>query len=221
MTAYDPSEERSGWTALHNCASYGHRECVQLLVRGGSDVNAREEGNWTPLHCAAHRGRTEAVRALLETPGIDVNPKSLESKETPLHRAAVSGSADTTELLLKHGAHVDAVTDCNGESPLHTAADKCDTRVLKLLVAAGADIKLESEDGRTAYDFAEYPWSPEDIIKTRRQSLALEFLRSINAPRGSWKRKARHTARYFAEKGVYMNSQGCLEKLTSQDTMVV
>jgi hypothetical protein len=47
-------------------ARSSHFECVQLLLRAGTDVNVRSKGGVTALHCAAKRGEERYVTMLLK-----------------------------------------------------------------------------------------------------------------------------------------------------------
>lgn len=57
-------DEHKG-TALHLAAEYGDRECMQVLIDAGADLNARDKWGWTPLHWAAHDENAASVRFLL------------------------------------------------------------------------------------------------------------------------------------------------------------
>lgn len=76
---------------------------------------------------------------------------------TPLHFAADRGLAPIAQLLLDHGADVNA-KDADGQSPLHYAAICGRQELCSLLVAAGADVALEDADGATAKDAAPSGW---------------------------------------------------------------
>ena len=63
----DPSEPDPEWggrTPLHIASSCGHKKCVYVLLKAGSDVNARTDTGWTPAHSACETGQ---VREPLET----------------------------------------------------------------------------------------------------------------------------------------------------------
>lgn len=68
---------------------------------------------------------------------------------TALHEASRNGHTEITELLLNHGASVDAVS-LRGRTPLHCAAYKGFVEPVKVLLAHGANYNLHSFDGRTA-----------------------------------------------------------------------
>ena len=66
--------DAAGDTALIAAAKSGQRDCVELLLEGGADVNAPNAlGNWTPLHAAAYEQHAAVVMLLMEhgaDPGV-------------------------------------------------------------------------------------------------------------------------------------------------------
>merc|ERR1712198_775168 len=73
--------------------------------------------------------------------------------QTPLHRAAACGHAQTAEELLARGAQVEKLDGCEGNAPLHLAAAIGHLDVLKTLLDNGADIEAkmaERSGGATA-----------------------------------------------------------------------
>ena len=54
-----------GDTALHKCATYGHRRCAATLVSAMADLNAIGWCGRTPLHEAATNGQTRVAEDLL------------------------------------------------------------------------------------------------------------------------------------------------------------
>lgn len=56
-----------GWTLLHAAAGDGNLATVDMLLRRGLDVNAREQGdNTVPMHWAAAAGKLDVVRRLAD-----------------------------------------------------------------------------------------------------------------------------------------------------------
>jgi len=72
---------------------------------------------------------------------------------TPLHYAAAKGQLDVIELLLKHGADVNA-RDKNGYTPLHAAAYYDHADAAGLLIVRGADARVRNNEGKTPLDVA-------------------------------------------------------------------
>jgi uncharacterized protein len=116
----------------------GHWRLCKFLIEQGADVNSADDRTGeTPLHsalCTTDRVAHDRVLEVLLSFGA--NPNAITKNgvetggfmrdartrgETPLHRAAAFGSEATIELLLKHGAKLDA-RDAYGDSPLSWAS---------------------------------------------------------------------------------------------------
>lgn len=67
--------------------------------------------------------------------------------------AAVSGNMNVAKVLIHHGANVHTL-DKEGKSVLMNAALNGFEALVKLLVKKGVSVKLKSEHGKTALDFA-------------------------------------------------------------------
>jgi len=73
---------------------------------------------------------------------------------TPLFYAAAYNFETITDILLMNGADPNA-TDFYGNTPLMCAAkNKSNNNIVYSLLHFGADITLQNEEGKTAYDFA-------------------------------------------------------------------
>lgn len=123
---------------LNGAAFHGHWQLCQFLIEKGADVNRPlDDTGEAPLHaalCTAERLSHDLVVKVLLASGANPNCATKESAETggfmrdcrtkgetPLHRAAAFGSAETIDMLLKAGAKVDA-KDLHGDSPLTWAS---------------------------------------------------------------------------------------------------
>lgn len=62
-----PSRDRA--TALHIAASAGHEECIQLLLKAGSQVGAEDVIGNTPLLEACRSGHMGALNLILQAGG--------------------------------------------------------------------------------------------------------------------------------------------------------
>ncbi len=72
---------------LHLAASSSAVAEVELLLKAGADVNAKNTNGMTPLHGAAQMNPSPAVLEVLLKAGADVNAKN-PGGWTPLHAAA-------------------------------------------------------------------------------------------------------------------------------------
>jgi ankyrin repeat protein len=124
-------------------------EAALALVRlPGTDVNAQNPSGESGLMMAALKGNLAVCTALLER-GAELNRRGW----TPLHYAAAGGSLQIVELLLAHGARIDARAP-NGRTPLMMAAQSADEHVVAALLAAGANVHARERHDATAADLA-------------------------------------------------------------------
>lgn len=98
-------QDRTGETALHIAARFGHDECARVLLKGTPEQKADPElaeksFAWTPLHIAAVDGHL-AVAQLLVDAGADVHRLD-SSGWTAREHAALRGHLPIARLLLAH-----------------------------------------------------------------------------------------------------------------------
>ncbi|MBI3684751.1 MAG: ankyrin repeat domain-containing protein [Acidobacteria bacterium] len=160
-------EDRDGFgiTPLAAAASAGDTRVIRLLMDAGADVNAANLGGFTPLMSAVAMGNLDAVRLMLakgagvnaaNTFGGKVRHGEIALKNlTPLMLAAPFGSPELVKTLLDAGAEIDA-RDSRGMTPLMfaVASETQDLRVVRLLLAKGADVHAKSELGESVLYWA-------------------------------------------------------------------
>lgn len=91
---------------------------------------------------AAKQGNVKKAQALLKK-GADVNAKDTNDGKNPLHWAAANGHKPVVEILLSHGAKVNAF-DVYATS-LHLAADKGHEAVVEVLLKHGAELNAQND----------------------------------------------------------------------------
>lgn len=109
--------------------------------------------------------RYQAVRDAIQQ-GAIVNVRCADSN-TPLHYATAGRSSLVVELLLEHGADVDAVNSA-GETPLIYAIGAIggldtNTPSLRALLDAGADVNARKEFGQSALHVAALSGKPHAL----------------------------------------------------------
>ncbi|PYV08671.1 MAG: hypothetical protein DMG07_25110, partial [Acidobacteria bacterium] len=174
--------------AVHDLAK------TRLLIDRGADVNARSDDGRTPLLIAAGlQGAAPVVKVLIEKGAkLAVKAPGLIGDTTPLAEAAYSGDVAVFQLLLEHGADVNAA----GPAPLALALRgqcmPCVDALLKsmnpalvtpamqlaspplgpalalnLLLAKGGDVNAKDAQGRTMLMLAAASDEiPTEIVKT-------------------------------------------------------
>lgn len=109
---------------------------LMLLSDPEIDVNDPGQIGQTALHIAAANNSINAINALLEH-GAAIDPTDV-NKDTPLSVAVFGGKHDAAALLLESGAQT-RINDHNGMGPIHIAVKRDDAKMLRILLAAGAD----------------------------------------------------------------------------------
>lgn len=138
-------------TPLHAAAASGQVEAVRLLLERGAK-HASTAGGDTPLARAAANGHHDVIRLLLDS-GAGVDGRAGKTGRTALHAAAKACRIDTVKLLLDVGADPNLVGD-EGNA-LGAAANGRRANgpqivpVMKVLIAAGADVNRPGPDGGT------------------------------------------------------------------------
>ena len=214
------------------------------LVAKGALVNARSSGGWTPLMFAARRGNVEMVRFLLEhgasTKVMDkdgrtpllcaVIPRGMlgslgrvENREKcfPVSHGVSTIKTEVLQLLLEHGAAVDAKDEVYGLTALQfclldnywlTPTDKA----VQILLQHGASPKVTTQNGKSLLHLLadEKDYFREKEIEVVR--LLLEHGVPVDAnnktlllylKRGSWTASA-SIVRLFLEHGADVNFIG-------------
>ena len=136
----------TGVTPLQEAAECDDVDIVTSLLEYGVNVDARDVNGRTALYKAVYFNHYEIVRLLLAH-GAKQLPT--QSGMTPLHEAR---SLRVAELLVEHGAAVDAVSD-ELETPLQDAAHYGHVDIVQFLISKGAQMNLSSNYG-TAFDMA-------------------------------------------------------------------
>lgn len=134
-------------------------------LKNGADINKPDAKGWTALDYAIRADSMEGVEFCIKN-GADVNRKiEMYDYATPLHFAAkYSKKPEMIEILVKHGADVNAWDEWTG-TPIHYAAlFNSNPDIIRKMVELGADINIC--DRNTIFDFACTNNSNLEIIKT-------------------------------------------------------
>ena len=94
----------TGYNALHNAIAYDNTACVRLLLRAGTDVNARGNNGATALHGASYKGRVHAAELLIAA-GANLEVRDRPGA-TPLRCAIYFGHREVALTLLRAGAPI-------------------------------------------------------------------------------------------------------------------
>jgi len=81
--------------------------------------------------------------------------------------AVSSGNMDLIKALLQKEPSLVNVSDNYGNTPLHTAVEKGNIRIVEFLIQNGADVNAKDNEGRTPAYFAEVRgnYELEDLLR--------------------------------------------------------
>jgi len=166
-----------GWSPLLVATQNRYYKLGAYLLDHGADVNLGNKGDWTPLYLATDN-------------------RNIESGDYPVRKGDMD-HLDYIKLLLAKGAKVNARVkdstetrtvftnqwlDENGATAFLRASQSGDVTLMKLLLAHGADPKIETVLHVTALQVAAgigwvegitYEWSPEQTLEAVKLLLDL------------------------------------------------
>ncbi len=135
---------------LHAC-SYGHTNCVELLLQHSSvDIDRISRENWTLLSWATYWGRVECIKILLKA---GANPDMLYYSCTPLLLAINERRHECALELAKVTTNIDQRMFEGSTALVYSLARKY-YDVAEILISAGADINIRTETGHCAIHYA-------------------------------------------------------------------
>ena len=182
----DPRTDRqardaAGRTPLHVALQEGHEDVAVVLVEGYADADAEDGNGETAVAMAERKGMTAVLGRLLHRAarfeeaeeaasligrGLDVDAGDAAGW-TPLHYSLLWGVERTAlrvaNLLVEHGADVNAATAAVGWTPLHLAAllsaQEHDygpdvQEIVQTLIDRGANVNARTRLGG---------WTPTDL----------------------------------------------------------
>jgi ankyrin repeat protein len=157
-------------TPLAQACTNGSAEFVRLLLKAGANPNTATAAGETPLMTCAKTGSVDAVRMLIEY-GAAVDAAEPTSNQTALMWAAAERHPDVVTALVSGnaGAHANLKAHTKqGFTALHFAARVGDLESMKLLLAAGVDVNIQTQtgDGETS---ATTGYTPLLVATTRAQ----------------------------------------------------
>eukprot|EP00953_Heterococcus_sp_UTEX-ZZ885_P020520 11481-Heterococcus_DN1.PRE.1 len=137
---------------------------IESLIANGADVDAYNSNDESPLLLALY-AHNEQNAAVLIRAGTDVTHVDSTGLST-LFAAAQWSLTDTVQLLLEHGAAAVIEAEC---PPLCCGAITAlmvaqDPRVVKLLLAAGADVHKRTRWGNTGLHVAAAHKHPASVV---------------------------------------------------------
>ncbi|RLB42843.1 MAG: hypothetical protein DRH12_04585 [Deltaproteobacteria bacterium] len=159
----DPNlANEAGSTMLMLVCNYPDlKECFELLLEKGADVNKTNKWGQTAIFAAAMRSAYYTKRLIDKGARVDMVDDS--QGQTPFFMAVVNQlmnerpSFETLDVLLEHGANINfQITKGpnTGATPLMFAIMANNTEMVEYLLKHGADPYIRDSTGNSAIDYA-------------------------------------------------------------------
>lgn len=128
----------------------GRPETLEWFFELGIDENVRTHNGETPIHVASKASNLENLKFLVNR-DISLNLRD-NSGLTALHYAAINESKKVTDFLIEQGSSLNKETADSyydvgkGYTPLMIAVQKKNKELAKILIEAGADVGVPSDE---------------------------------------------------------------------------
>lgn len=161
---FDPNvrSESDGRTALISAAARGHLDMVNALLRGRADVNIKDNVGYTAFFHAIEARYDDVADALLSQPQLDLNARG-KNGVTAVMIYVWRDRKDAVEKLLARGADV-TLTDNDGDTALHGAAEIGNVEIVRMLLAKGVNANAKNRVGGTPLMWAAV-YGQEEVVR--------------------------------------------------------
>jgi ankyrin repeat protein len=144
-------EAQLKWTALHKAVAYGTTRDVSVRLEMGDPPDPKDHSDRTPLILAVEMGDVKKAELLWKR-GADLKAK-WGGKFSMLDRAIFRQKPKMIEWLAANGADVNEENDF-GCTPLREAVQYHDQHAVKVLLAAGAHVNYKGKHNSSALNDA-------------------------------------------------------------------
>ncbi|XP_046580746.1 serine/threonine-protein phosphatase 6 regulatory ankyrin repeat subunit A-like [Haliotis rubra] len=154
------TRDEDGRTALYPAVQRGDAEVVEFLVERGLSIRDRDKDGNTYLHAVFQMSIHDEMLTFLFKANLAPDLYNTRDGRTPLHLAIDSRlryfSEDHLVTLIDRTSNINH-KDSEGRTPLHMAAYRDASWVVKRLLGKGADKEIKDSKGCKAIDLV-----PED-----------------------------------------------------------
>ena len=156
-----------GYALLHEVVKNFDIETTRFLIEHGADINVKNHCASTPLHAAIQNNAMDLLAGFVDDSlmvneygvyGMDED--GLPSECLTIEKSHQDEPCSMIDYFIEQGADIYARGGWEGRTPLHMLAEPQHlpyTRVIRKLIALGADVNAKDENGETPLDIAKHP----------------------------------------------------------------
>lgn len=135
-----------GMTPIMYAARYNKVSLIKLLIENGANIQEKSKLGLTAIEYAKHANAFEAVAYL----------NKISGNVASISLAISQNEFDTVKKFVEFGTDVNIENKINGMTPIMYAARFNNLKILRLLIANGADINKQSKLGICAIEYAKH-----------------------------------------------------------------
>lgn len=183
-----PSSDNVAMRPLHWAATEGGLPHAAVLLKYGAELEGKDGAGCTPLLIAAQYGHVDVVAFLLQR---KANGAAVDNnRDSALHWAAYKGSIQVCGHLLFRGELSWTAQDAYGQTPMHLAALRGNTAVVRYLLQEGT-----KQEGNLVLNMADKNHkTPLDLAISKKKPTVESVLREHQNLHDKWGRKQTQSA---------------------------
>ncbi len=150
--------DSAGRTPVLVAAHFSHDDVVEILLEANADVNALDQQRYDLITIAAVNNDVQLIRLGLEY-GADPTATTSPYDGTALIAAAHLGHVETVRELIAAGAPLDHINNLHWTALIEAIVlgdgGERHTKIVKILIDAGADTSTTDRNGRSPLELAQ------------------------------------------------------------------
>lgn len=158
-------QDKNGNTPLHTAVRIGRLSIIRDILRCKPNIDIKNKRGNTPLSIAIAKNHISSVTLILE---YKKNIAKQKKEKPAVYDVIARDDIETFEVLVKKGLDLNT-KDKNGVTFLHVAAKHGAKKIVKFLLANGADVKVKDKEYRDALYYALYGRDNEIIEMIRNK----------------------------------------------------
>ena len=141
------ADDRKKQKAIYKAVSGGHSDVMSVLINAKANLECKDYQGLTVMHVAVIQGHAKALQLLLRSQACP-NPIDFQGVNPLMYATQMCESDNLLEMLIEANAGLDLHTqfDHRGETALHIAARKNQTKNMQVIFNKVSNVNIDMED---------------------------------------------------------------------------